>query len=187
MGGGSVRGIVAHYLNYRYVGIDLRQEQIDANIKNATEILLENLPIYYCGDSDIVLNQEFNYKFDFLFSCPPYMDLEIYSDNKNDLSNMSDENFIVKYESIIKKSCAKLNNDSFACFVVGDVRNKKTGFYKDFITITKNAFYKSNMKLYNDIVLLNSVGSACLRAGKQMQASKKVVKIHQNILVFKKE
>jgi hypothetical protein len=40
----------------------------------------------------------------------------------------------------------------YACFVVGDVRDKKTGFYKDFITDTKKAFYKAGlnfiMKLY---------------------------------------
>ena len=36
------------------------------------------------------------------------------------------------------------------------------------------------------MILLNSVGSACLRAGRQFTAGKKVAKIHQNVLVFKK-
>ena len=36
--GGSVRGIVAAKLGYEYHGIDLRQEQIEANISNAHEI-----------------------------------------------------------------------------------------------------------------------------------------------------
>ena len=40
--GGSVRGIVAHYLKYYYVGIELRQEQVDANRENAAEILPVN-------------------------------------------------------------------------------------------------------------------------------------------------
>jgi hypothetical protein len=114
------------------------------------------------------------------------MDLEIYSDDENDLSNMNDDKFIKKYESIIKKSISKLNKNSFACFVISDVRDKKTGYYKDFIGITKNSFYKSGMKLYNEFVLLNPVASASMRAGKIFDSSKKITKIHQNVLVFKR-
>jgi len=184
--GGSVRGIVANYLKYYYVGIELRQEQVDANRENAAEILpVNNQPSWHVGDSDSILDCNFLYDFDMVFSCPPYMDLEVYSDDKNDLSNMTDEMFIEKYKSIIKKSCSKLKKDGYAVFVVGDIRNKKTGFYKDFIGITKQAFYDAGMSLYNDAILLNSVGSACLRAGKQMESSKKLAKIHQNILVFR--
>lgn len=185
--GGSVRGIVAHYLKYYYVGIELRQEQVDANRENAAEILsVNNQPSWHVGDSDLILENDFLYEFDMIFSCPPYMDLEIYSDDKNDLSNMTDENFIEKYNSIIKKSCNKLKKDGYAVFVVGDVRDKKTGFYKDFIGITKQAFYDAGMSLYNDAILLDQLGNACMRAGKVFEAGGKLTKIHQNILVFKR-
>ena len=185
--GGSVRGIVAHYLKYYYVGIELRQEQVDANRENAAEILpVNNQPSWHVGDSDYILDNDFLYEFDMVFSCPPYMDLEVYSDDENDLSNMTDENFIKKYKSIIKKSCSKLKKDGYAVFVVGDVRDKKTGFYKDFIGITKQAFYDAGMSLYNDAILLNPVASASMRAGKVFEAGGKLTKIHQNILVFKR-
>ena len=185
--GGSVRGIVAHYLKYYYVGIELRQEQVDANRENAAEILpVNNQPSWHVGDSDSILDNDFLYEFDMVFSCPPYMDLEVYSDDENDLSNMTDDNFIEKYKSIIKKSCSKLKKDGYAVFVVGDVRDKKTGFYKDFISITKQAFYDAGMGLYNDAILLNPVASASMRAGKVFEAGGKLTKIHQNILVFKR-
>lgn len=185
--GGSVRGIVAHYLKYYYVGIELRQEQVDANRENAAEILpVNNQPSWHVGDSDLILENDFLYEFDMIFSCPPYMDLEVYSDDKNDLSNMTDENFIEKYNSIIKKSCSKLKKDGYAVFVVGDVRDKKTGFYKDFIGITKQAFYKAGMGLYNEAVLLNPIASASMRAGKVFESGGKLTKIHQNILIFKR-
>ena len=185
--GGSVRGIVAHYLKYYYVGIELRQEQVDANRENAAEILpVNNQPSWHVGDSDTILDDDFLYEFDMVFSCPPYMDLEVYSDDENDLSNMTDDNFIEKYKSIIKKSCSKLKKDGYAVFVVGDVRDKKTGFYKDFISITKQAFYDAGMGLYNDAILLNPVASASMRAGKVFEAGGKLTKIHQNIMVFKR-
>ncbi len=133
-----------------------------------------------------MLDDDFLHDFDFLFSCPPYMDLEVYSDNEDDLSNMTDTNFIDKYQSIIAKSCKKLKQNALACFVVGDVRDKKTGMYKDFIGITKAAFKAAGFRLYNDIVLLDQLGNACMRAGKIFEAGRKVTKIHQNVLIFKR-
>ena len=182
--GGSVRGIIANYLGYKYTGIELRPEQIESNIEQAEEILPDNnRPKWYMGDSEKILD-DITEEFDFIFSCPPYMDLEKYSDLPEDLSNMSDKNFIAKYLSIIKKACSKLKSGGFACFVVGDVRDKKTGYYKNFVTITNIVFNKAGMKLYNEAILLNPVASASMRASKQFTAGKKLVKIHQNVLIF---
>jgi tRNA G10 N-methylase Trm11 len=185
--GGSVRGIVANYLGFKYTGIELRQVQVDHNREQAIDLLdVTNQPNWYVGDSNEVLNG-FNKEFDFVFSCPPYMDLEVYSDLENDLSTMTDDDFTKAYESIINKTCKLLKSGGYACFVVGDVRDKKTGYYKDFITITKLAFYKSGLKLYNEAILLeNGLNTAAMRADKQFSAGKKLVKVHQNVLIFKK-
>lgn len=180
--GGSVRGIVANMLEYKYVGIELRKEQVDSNILQAKEILKEdNQPIWFCGDSNKLLDTDIG-KFDFIFTCPPYMNLEVYSDDIDDLSNKNDNEFTRLYNSIIKKSCSILNRKCFAACVVGDIRDEN-GYYKDFIGITKEAFKKSGMKLYNEIILINVAGSAPIRAANQIK-SKKVVKVHQNILIF---
>lgn len=182
--GGSVRGIVANYLGYKYTGIDIRQEQIESNRNQGIDILdIDNQPNWYVGDSDKVLNG-FNTKFDFVFSCPPYADLEVYSDIEGDISNMNYEDFMRSYESIIKKSCDLLKDDGYACFVVGEVRDKN-GNYIGFVPDTINAFRKCGMKFYNEAILLNQIASASMRANGNMK-SKKLVKVHQNILIFKK-
>lgn len=184
--GGSVRGIVANYLGYKYTGIELREEQVNSNREQAVEILeVNNQPQWYIGDSNKILSDKWTLEFDFLFSCPPYMDLEIYSELDEDLSNMNDECFIQSYESIIKKSTDLLKNNSYAVFVVGDVRDKN-GMYKDLITITKLAFYKCGLKLYNEIILVNPVATKAITVGQYFDKNKKVAKCHQNILVFKK-
>jgi DNA modification methylase len=184
--GGSVRGVVANYLGYKYTGIELRQEQVNSNREQALNILpIENQPQWYSGDSEKLLDDKFNLKFDFLFSCPPYADLEVYSDLPDDLSNMDYQDFLIKYISIIKKSLKLLKPNSYACFVVGDVRDKN-GFYLDFISDTKKAFINSGAKLYNEAILLNSVGTASMRANRIFSAGQKLVKIHQNVLIFKK-
>jgi DNA modification methylase len=182
--GGSVRGIVANKLEYKYTGIDIRQEQIDSNREQGLNILeVGNQPNWYCGDSNEVL-EGFNKEFDFVFSCPPYADLEVYSDLKGDISNKPYKQFLELYESIIAKSCKLLKVGGYACFVVGEVRDKN-GFYIGFVPDTIKAFKKCGMKFYNEAILLNAVASASMRANGNMK-SQKLVKIHQNILVFKK-
>ena len=182
--GGSVRGIVSNYLGYKYTGIDIRQEQIDSNRKQALNILdLNNQPNWYVGDSNIILEQ-FNEKFDFVFSCPPYADLEVYSDLKGDISNMQYIEFMKAYEEIILKSCRLLKKGRLACFVVGEVRDKK-GNYIGFVPDTINAFKKAGLDFYNEGILLNAIASASMRANGNMK-TQKLVKVHQNILVFKK-
>jgi DNA modification methylase len=183
--GGSVRGIVANYLGYNYTGIELRQEQVDSNREQALNILpVENQPQYYCGDSEKLLEDNWKTKFDFIFSCPPYADLEVYSELPDDLSNMDYKDFAIKYRSIIQKALKLLKPNCYAVFVVGEVRDKD-GFYYDFVGDTKRAFIDNGAKLYNDAILLNSVGTASMRADRIFSSGKKLVKIHQNVLVFK--
>jgi DNA modification methylase len=182
--GGSVRGIVANYLGFKYTGIDIRQEQVDSNREQGLDILdVNNQPNWYVGDSNEVLNG-FNKEFDFVFSCPPYADLEVYSDLKGDISNMPYIEFMKAYEEIISKSCNLLKSGGYACFVVGEVRDKK-GNYIGFVPDTINAFRKCGMNYYNEGILLNAIASASMRANGNMK-TQKLVKVHQNILIFKK-
>jgi DNA modification methylase len=182
--GGSVRGIVANYLGYKYTGIDIRQEQIESNREQGINILdVNNQPNWYIGDSNNVLDSMDN-EFDFVFSCPPYADLEVYSDLDGDISNMPYIEFMKSYEEIIAKSCNLLKRGGYACFVVGEVRDKK-GNYIGFVPDTINAFLKCGMNYYNEGILLNSIASASMRAAGNMK-SQKLVKVHQNILIFKK-
>jgi DNA modification methylase len=183
--GGSVRGIVANYLGYKYTGIDIRQEQIDSNREQGLDILpVNNQPSWYVGDSNELLDGKWERDFDFVFSCPPYADLEVYSDLEGDISNKPYKQFLELYESIILKSCKLLKSGCFACFVVGEVRDKK-GNYIGFVPDTINAFRKAGMDFYNEAILLNSIASASMRANGNMK-SQKLVKVHQNILVFRK-
>ena len=178
--GGSVRGIVADKLNYNYTGIELRQEQVNANIDNATEMCLS--PKWICDDSRNMDEHIEDGTQDFLFSCPPYADLEVYSDDENDLSNMEYSEFLRAYEKIIRLSYNKLKDDSFAVFVVGEVRDKN-GVYYNFVGDTIQAFLKAGFVYYNEIIYITPIGTNCLRAH-QFNKGRKVVKGHQNILVF---
>lgn len=180
--GGSVRGLVAGLLGFKYHGIDLRAEQIEANRVQLTDVAPGTPVEWVCGDSlDKVPEGP---DADFVFSCPPYGDLERYSDDPLDLSTMEYHTFLPTYKRIIMRCAKKLKPNRFACFVVGDFRDKRTGMYRGFVADTINAFRECGMELYNDAVLTTSVGSVAMRSGKQFDASRKLGKCHQNVLVF---
>jgi ParB-like chromosome segregation protein Spo0J len=179
--GGSVRGVVASRLGRRYTGIDLRPEQIAANEEQASRIAPE---AWLVGDSqDIATLAPGTY--DLLFSCPPYADLERYSDDPRDISTMDYPAFLAAYRAIVAASVALLRPDRFACFVVGDVRDRK-GLYRGFVPDTIAAFRDAGAALYNEAILVTSVGSLPIRVGKQFESGRKLGKTHQNVLVFVK-
>lgn len=181
--GGSVRGVVAELLGRHYIGIDLSEKQIDANQINADALGV--CPAWWCDDSRNADKYIPDGSADFVFSCPPYHNLEKYSDHPLDLSNMNYSDFSEAYKEIIDISCRKLKENRFAVFVVGEVRDAK-GAYRDFVGLTKSLFMGNGLHLYADSILLEQYATAALRAGRQFEARRKPVKVHQNVLVFYK-
>ena len=182
--GGSVRGVVAAWLKQEYTGCDLRREQLDANIKNGKLVLNENHPFpnWICGDSCNITELAPG-EYDFVFSCPPYVDLEVYSDDPKDLSNQPFPEFIDSYRKIISAAVSMLKENRFACFVVSEVRDKK-GLYYNFVAETIRAFIDAGCSYYNELILKNMCGSVPMRASKNFTSSRKIGRVHQNILVF---
>ena len=182
--GGSVRGIVASETSRKYVGVELRPEQVEAN-NEQKHIATGPAPDWRVGDSRGIKSICQGIEADFLFSCPPYADLEVYSDNPADISTLKYAEFKEAYFEIIKNACTLLKEDRFACFVVGEVRDKKGNYY-DFVGDTVEAFKAAGLHYYNEAILVTSVGSLPIRVGRQFSSGRKLGKTHQNVLVFVK-
>lgn len=183
--GGSVRGIVASKLGRSYLGVDLSAAQIAANEAQAARICTSAPPRWIAADSRDIDGLAEGLAADFVFSCPPYADLEIYSDDPRDLSTLAYPDFRAAYREIIAKACALLKDDRFACFVVGEVRGKGGGYY-GFVPDTIAAFQAAGLEFYNEAILVTAAGSLPIRTAKQFEASRKLGKTHQNVLVFVK-
>jgi DNA modification methylase len=186
--GGSVRGVVAALLGRRYCGFDLRPEQVEANqAQGAALCPAACMPEWFCGDSRETLPAlaAAGTAFDFVFSCPPYGDLERYSDDPRDLSTMDYPAFRAAYTEVVAAACRLLRPDRFAAFVVGDFRDRK-GFYRSFPAHTVAAFEAAGLRYYNEAVLLTAVGSLPIRVGKQFEGARKLGRTHQQVLVFVK-
>jgi ParB-like chromosome segregation protein Spo0J len=185
--GGSVRGVVASKLNRQYIGHELRTEQVEANKIQGDDICSNELfvPVWIAGDSRNIDKTCKDVKADFIFSCPPYADLEVYSDDPNDLSTMDYADFKKVYFEIIKKSCAQLKENRFACFVVGDVRDKKGNYY-NFVGDTIQAFLDAGLNYYNEGILVTPLGTVMMQTSRNFPIGRKLGKTHQNILIFVK-
>jgi hypothetical protein len=182
--GGSVRGIVASHLGRKYIGVELRREQVEANWLQLP-IAANPKPDWRNADSRDISRVCFDVQADMIFSCPPYADLEVYSDDPADLSTLDYADFLDAYRHIVNETCSLLKDNRFACFVVGDIRDKK-GNYRNFTGDTVEAFRAAGLHFYNEAVLVTAVGSLPIRVGKQFSASRKLGKTHQNVLVFVK-
>ena len=183
--GGATRGAVASVLGYDYTGIDVRPEQIEENERQCK--LMKVNPNYIVGDSHKLRSLTPKGKsYDMVFTCPPYFDLEVYSESKQDgSSKQSYEEFMNWYEHIFAQAANKLKANRFLVVVVGEIRNKKEGGgYRNFIGDTITCFKNIGLTYYNEMILITATGSLAIRVGYQFDNFRKIGKTHQNVLVF---
>ncbi|HEX8627077.1 MAG TPA: class I SAM-dependent methyltransferase, partial [Catenuloplanes sp.] len=161
--GGSVRGLVAANLGYQYTGIDLSGEQIAANRDQADDWAARDLLVgtvtWLHGDAAELLPTLPVSGYDYVLTCPPYHNLERYSDHPGDLSAMRWPKFAAAYRAIIAATVDRLAPDRFATWVVGEVRNSG-GMLRGLIPLTIDAHEQAGARFYNDAVLINPIGSA---------------------------
>lgn len=191
---GRTRALISYVMGRKYFGFEINintwkynQKLIDfySINKNNTKIV----PID-CDNINIA-KQWLKYKklkhFDMLFTCPPYWNIETYGNKKNQLSNINNYTIFLK-ELIIRlnKNINLIKKDGYICIVVGDFRKNKKyyTFHNDIINEFKN---NKDIKLHDIVILQNipySVGAFYFGSSKR---NKKVAKIHEYLLVFKKK
>lgn len=186
--GGSVRGIVAAMLGHPYTGLDLSAPQLEANRAQAELILgpAVQAPRWLHGDSqDLVELLPAGELYDMIFTCPPYHDLEVYSDDPRDISTYTWAEFLTSLGSILHQAAQRLRDQRFAVIVVSEIRDE-AGYCKGLVPRTIDLAEAAGLRLYNEAILVNAAGSLPLRVTKYMEASRKLGRAHQNVLCFLK-
>lgn len=180
-GGEQTKGVVAGELGLQYEAIEIRPEQVDINNSRTAQYPHVH---YTCGDSNNISKLISARGFDLCFTSPPYYDLEVYS--KDDMSALGTyEEFMQQYENVFRQCVDMLADDAFLVVKVCEIRDKTTGIYRNFVGDNIALFRRLGLAYYNEIILLNAIGTAAVRANHNMR-SRKVVKVHQNVLVFYK-
>lgn len=175
-------GFVAGYLGHEFVGTELRQSQADFNQRRCDEF---NLPTkYICDDGRNIDKHLAPESMDFFFSCPPYYDMEVYSDDANDASNQETyEDFYAIIDEAFSRAAKCLKKNRFAAVVCQDVRGKN-GAYYGFPEDIVATFERNGCHLYNRLCLIRTVGSAAMFARTSMNTTRKARAVHEEVLVF---
>lgn len=121
--------------------------------------------------------------FDVQLRLSPFIPQNVDFDRLNALGTYGE--FMEQYYNIFQQCYDMLDDDTFLVIKVGEIRDKKTGIYRNFVGDTITAMLKCGFKYYNEIILVTAVGTLPLRVNKSMQ-TRKVGKVHQNVLVFYK-
>jgi hypothetical protein len=184
--GGPPRGVVSTIMGYKYTGVEIRQEQIDENRKVLKRLSLVGAD-YVLGDGRFIdlKGHGQDSQFDCALTCPPYYDLEQYSDLPNDLSNLGTYwEFNAGMQFSANAHFKHLKPGAFACIVVGNFRDKK-GEIVDFRSHTVENFREAGFVFHQEVILSKNFGSAAKRSANSWKGLK-LVPIHEFLLVFRK-
>ncbi len=180
--GGPPRAVVASIMGYAYVGFEIRQEQIDENTATLGELHLSGSS-YILGDG-CELGKDAGL-FDMALTCPPYWNLETYSDLPNDLSNLRTyQQFDDSMLNCAKAHRKHMKPGAFVCIVVGPFRDKKTSELIDFPAHTVINFQEAGFIFWQQIVLSKNFASAAKRSTNAWQGHK-LVPVHEFLQVFR--
>lgn len=185
--GGPPRAITAGLMRYNYIGFDIRQEQIDENMEIIKSLELEDRVKFICGDGT-QLDGIASESMDFGFSCPPYYNLEVYSNLPDDLSNLDTyDDFMESINRCARSYRRVMKPDAFVCIVTSPFRlvndrgvNEQVDFPGDVIRSFRNA----DMYLWQDVILSRNFASAAGRASTSWRGHKLIPR-HERLLVFR--
>lgn len=180
--GGPPRAVVAAIMGYQYVGFEIRQEQIDENMATLAELRLSGSR-FILGDG-CKLGRDAGL-FDMALTCPPYWNLEKYSDLTADLSNAKTYNdFDFAMLRCARAHRKHMKPGAFVCIVVGPFRDKKTGELIDFPAHTVENFQAAGFIYWQQVILSKNFASAAKRSTNSWKGHK-LVPCHEFLQVFR--
>lgn len=181
--GGPPRAIASSLMGMTYHGVDVRQEQIDENMVAINNLGLANIH-YHHDDARYLSFKETD--FDLAVNCPPYYDVEVYSDDEDDMSTFPTyASFNAAMALSAYAQFVKLKPKAFSCVVVSNFRDKKTKELIDFRSDTVGNFRDAGFEFHDEVILSRNFGSAASRASNAWRGHK-LVRRHEFLLVFRK-
>ena len=180
--GRATRAFVTSKLGREYYGYEISPTTVDRVQKHLDSYNIDST-IYL--DNGCYMKQTPNDFADLVMTCPPYHQLEKYESADNQLSDIKDyETFLGMLEICAVNIKRVLKPGGFLVWVCADWRDGKEfrSFHTDSIRMFKNVGLK-----YHDIVIMkNKSPFASMQLGK-VAANRYTSKVHEYILVFRKE
>jgi hypothetical protein len=157
--------------NKSYIGYDISEKVIRASRDRGIQNILANSLV-----ADIP-------EHDGLITCPPYWNLESYSDNGIEATRTW-EKFKLQYSQILKRCWTQAKSGSTYCIMVGEWR-KNHKFY-DLEYVTRKIFDELGAILFDQVVISRKKISKIKIMLPQAKRLGYSVRVHESLLVFKK-
>jgi hypothetical protein len=181
--GGGTRAIMAAKHGLDYVGLEIRPEEVAAvrarlEVQNiGYEARIIEADARDCGGFGPA---------NFLITCPPYYDLEMYGGGEADLSMLKTyEAFLAAMEIVIQGTHAALLPSATSCWVVGLHRDFQGGLlplHHDIASLHRRAGFK-----FREEIILNQVNNGAIqRIGNFDKGQRHLIRTHEYALVFEK-
>ena len=175
--GGPIRGMVTTELDRAYHGVDLNPHQVEANHQAHPD----HTHLWEVGDATTWQAPHA----DMVLTCPPYHQLERYSDDPADLSVMGWDEFTTAIRATVTNTLTALHPDRYTAWVVSDVRDRN-GQLRDLPGEVVRAHQQAGALWLDDLVTVDPIGAGRLRAKRPFVRSRKTLRTHQRALVFVK-
>jgi len=188
--GGPTRGVVAAVIGRRYIGCDLSAAQVEANRAHCAELAMRGIPSltsaeWAHADAARWVDSLDPGSVDFVWTCPPYLWTERYSDDPADLSTMTVDQYERALRRIVDGAACALRADRFAGLVIGDVR-ARDGRLIDLRGMAIRAFEDAGLHLVSAAVLIPPCGTSAMRGYHAMRTGRSLGRGHQHTLIFVK-
>lgn len=182
--GGGTRAIIAAKAGYNYIGLELRAEEVAAIRERCDRLEIENVEIIQidsCSTRWSVTNA------DFLITCPPYWNLEQYNGGAGDISMAPTyKDFLQSIEKCVSNSREALKSGALSAWVIGLHRDKDGSLLAMHHDLAR-LHLQNGFKFREEIILHQQNNGAIQRVGNFDKGSKRLVRVHEYVLVFQKE
>lgn len=184
--GGGTRGIVAGAMGRQYLGIDIRPDEVQRVRDRTLELGLEPMvQIEYDDAARADWQSLLSVKANCLITCPPYWNLEVYSDDPADLSTKPTyEQFLAGISEVIRRSKFGLRNGAVAAWVVGEFRHPETNELIDFPGDVARLHQDHGFWIYDRIIYTHANPQAFWRMG-VFDKTRKLIRVHEHVIVAK--
>lgn len=184
--GGGTRAIMAAKHGLRYVGCEIRQEEceaVEARLR-ANEVDGDRAQIH-CRDARDAAAYIAHGTADFLLTCPPYYNLEMYDGGEADLSMAPTyRDFLDGLERSILAAHAILKPGSLACWIIGIFRDSTTGTLIPFHHDVARLHQQHGYLMKEEVVLAHKNNGAIQRVGNFSKGNHYLVRTHEYLQVY---
>jgi DNA modification methylase len=183
--GGGTRAIITNKYGLDYLGVELRQQEIDL-VKARLERNGVNQGVTLIqGDSTNVPQIQDNVA-DFLITCPPYYNMEVYNGGPDDLSMCGNyDDFLVGMGQCIRETGRILKPGALSCWVVGLTRGHDSDLPLMALNHDISRLHKERgFELKEEVILVHKNNSAVRRVAMFDLGKRMLIRTHEYLLLF---